>query len=256
MSESISEEVKNEDIVHLSSISKYNSTAQRCVDSCLNYGEIRYVNTNGSLMKVEIPYDKYDEAVRDIEQRVISAEINQEIKIEDVVEIFKKGNISYTQAKNLAKENKIEGISYYSIDGSIENESILGLSGMVEYALGIWNGLSKDEALIKGITRAMNVFDTYFIDCLKINDEEKKEEYKRFVKTVNHTMSREEELNKCYTIGLSYKNMYNGINTKNNKGSSLVSTSEIVGSITNAIFSTTDMNNVLLGNTSGKSFIK
>jgi hypothetical protein len=257
MSESKNEEAKNENIFHFNAINKYNSTAQRCVDSCLNYGEIRHINMDGSAMKVEIPQDKYEEAVRDIEKRIFNKETSPNVKIEDAVELLKKGNVTYTQAKTLAKEGKIEGLSYYEIDGSIESDGILGLSGMVEYALAIWDGLSREEALIKGITRTMRVFDTYFIDCLKISDESKKDEYKRFVKSNNITENDEEiKLYRYPTSSINYENMYNSIDIKNYKKNSLVNTSEIVGTITNAIFSSTDMKNVLLGDTSSKSFIK
>ena len=250
-------ESKNENISHLNIISKYNSTAQRCVDACLNYGEIRHVNMDGSPTKIEIPRDKYEEAIKDIEQRVFNKETSPNINVETALEIFKKGNISYTQAKTLAKEGKIEGLSYYEIDGSIESDSILGISGMIEYALAIWNGVSREEALLKGITRSMKIFGTYFIDCLKIDDNDKKDEYKQFVNNNNITGDYEGiQLYRYPTNSLNYEKMYNSFDTKIHKRNSIVNSAEIVGTITNAIFSSTDMKNVLLGETSGKSFIK
>ena len=45
--------------------SKYNITGDRCVDACLNYGELRYVDKDGLSINIEIPYDKYEEAMID-----------------------------------------------------------------------------------------------------------------------------------------------------------------------------------------------
>ena len=39
------------------------------------------------------------------------------------------------QAKNIANEGKIKGLDFFEIDGSIECEHVLGISGSVEYAL-------------------------------------------------------------------------------------------------------------------------
>ena len=40
--------------------SKYNSSGERCVDSCLHYGELRFKNEDGSPVNIEIPMDKYE----------------------------------------------------------------------------------------------------------------------------------------------------------------------------------------------------
>ena len=51
--------------------------------------------------------------------------------------------------------NKIKGLRVFEIDGSIELEHTLGVSGSIEYALAIWNGDSKEVALEKAIIRAI-----------------------------------------------------------------------------------------------------
>ena len=117
--------------------SKYNITGDRCVDACLNYGELRYVDKEGLPINIEIPYDKYEEAINDFIERKKEGLVSSSI---DPTEVLKKGSFTYNQAKNIANLNKIRGLRVFEIDGSIELEHILGVSGCIEYALAIWNG--------------------------------------------------------------------------------------------------------------------
>lgn len=105
---------------------KYSSTGERCVDACLNYGELRYVNEDGSPIKIEVPCDKYEEAMFDFEDRIKEG-ITQTVL--DPKEILRRGSITYNQAKVIASEGKIKGLDFFEIDGSIECEHVLGISG-------------------------------------------------------------------------------------------------------------------------------
>ena len=46
--------------------SKYNNSGDRCVDACLSYGELRYLDHEGQPINIEVPEDKYEEAIIDI----------------------------------------------------------------------------------------------------------------------------------------------------------------------------------------------
>lgn len=160
---------------------KYNSTGERCVDACLNYGELRYVNEDGSPMKIEVPCDKYEEAICDFDDRVKEG-ITQTVM--DPKEILRRGSITYNQAKVIASEGKIKGLDFFEIDGSIECEHILGISGSVEYALSIWNGESKLEALQKSVIRSMKVYGRDFIKEIDLTSDDDGEAYEKFANSV------------------------------------------------------------------------
>lgn len=166
--------------------SKFNSTGERCVNACLNYGELRYVNEDGTPIKVEVPYDKYDEAISDFSDRVREGMTSN---ILAPSEILCRGEITYNQAKNIATECKLKGLNYYEIDGSVECEHILGISSSIEYALSIWNGESKELATRKSILRAIKIYGEEFIDVLNFNESIDLNEYKRFVKRAASTDS-------------------------------------------------------------------
>ena len=66
--------------------------------------------------------------------------------------------------------NKIKGLRVFEIDGSIELEHTLGVSGSIEYALAIWNGDSKEVALEKAIIRAIKIHGVNFVKSLKLDE--------------------------------------------------------------------------------------
>lgn len=164
--------------------SKYNSTGERCVDACLNYGELRYVNKDGSPIKIEIPCDKYEEAISDFLERIKEGlTVDPDI---DPSKVLKRGTITYNQAKDISYEGKIKGIEIFTIDESIECEHILGISGSIEYALAIWNGDSKESALKKSIIRATTVYGEDFIKELELTDIIGEDECSRFCDKISY----------------------------------------------------------------------
>lgn len=162
--------------------SKYNSTGDRCVDACLNYGELRYKNEDGSPINIEVPCDKYEEAISDFEDRIKEGIVHDSV---DTKEILKRGKFTYNQAKNIATEGKVKGVDFFEIDGSVECDHILGVSGSIEYALSLWNGESTQEALLKSVVRAIKVYGEEFINGLNLDNTVDINSYIRFAKNVS-----------------------------------------------------------------------
>ena len=164
--------------------SKYNSTGERCVDACLNYGELRHVNNDGSPIKIEIPSDKYEEAISDFLERIKEGlTIDQDM---DPSKVLKRGTITYNQAKDISYEGKIKGIEIFSIDESIECDHVLGISGSIEYALSIWNGDAKETALKKSVIRAITVYGEDFLKELELNELMDEDECSNFCDKINY----------------------------------------------------------------------
>ncbi|WP_092926847.1 hypothetical protein [Romboutsia hominis] len=161
--------------------SKYSSTGERCVDACLNYGMLRYVNEDGSPVNIEIPFDKYEEAISDFQDRIKEGIAQKDMNPKA---ILKRGTISYNQAKELAIDGKIKGLDFFEIDGSVECEHILGISGSIEYALSIWNGESKIEALEKAVIRSIKVYGEDFIYGITLDEDSDEVEYLKFAKSI------------------------------------------------------------------------
>lgn len=147
--------------------SKYNNSGDRCVDACLSYGELRYLDNEGQPINIEVPEDKYEEAIIDFTERKKEGLVSSSI---DPIKVLKKGSFTYNQVKNIANLNKIKGLRVFEIDGSIELEHTLGVSGSIEYALAIWNGDSKEVALEKAIIRAIKIHGVNFVKSLKLDE--------------------------------------------------------------------------------------
>lgn len=145
--------------------SRYNSSGDRCVDACLNYGSLRYRGEKGEIVTIEVPYDKYDEALTDFNARVKDNLVDSDIVPSDVL---KRGSFTYNQTKSIAILNKIKLINYYDIDGSMEIDHVLGMSGALEYALATWDGDEKDEAIVKSIIRSCKIHGENFVKSLNL----------------------------------------------------------------------------------------
>lgn len=164
--------------------SKYNSTGIRCVDACLQYGELRYVSDDGVPTRIEVPGDKYDDAIAEVEQRVSEGAVSSNVK---PTEVFKKGSVDYNQIKNFADECKIRGLSYFPLDGSIDCDNVLGISGLVEYAIARWDGNDRVTALKKGILRALSINGEDFARAMKIGNSADESKCASFAKSVQST---------------------------------------------------------------------
>ncbi|MFI3210764.1 MAG: hypothetical protein R3Y64_06920 [Peptostreptococcaceae bacterium] len=146
--------------------SKYNSTGIRCVDACLQYGEVRYKADDSTPSKIEIPYDKYDDAIAEFEDR-INEGMSNNIRPS---EIFRRGNCDYNQVKCFADESKIRGLDYFPMDGSIDCDNELGISGIIEYALSRWNGNDRRAAIKMGILRGLTINGEDFVKAMRIDN--------------------------------------------------------------------------------------
>lgn len=56
--------------------SKYCKTGSKCISECFEDGKFRYYNSDGTPMKVEVPSDKYDDALKAMQDRIDKGEIH------------------------------------------------------------------------------------------------------------------------------------------------------------------------------------
>ena len=49
--------------------SKYCKTGSKCISECFENGKLKYMNSNGTPMQIEVPSDKYDAAVQAMETK-------------------------------------------------------------------------------------------------------------------------------------------------------------------------------------------
>lgn len=134
--------------------SKYCSSGSKCVQQCFENGKFRYYNPDGSPMQIEVPADKYNDAVKAMQNRIERGEIKGVKNAEDVI---RKGNVTYEQAKNIAKVGTIESLTYDAANGIKIGAYSGGISAAIKFAICIWSGKNFESALKESVKAGLQV---------------------------------------------------------------------------------------------------
>ncbi|WP_315450896.1 hypothetical protein [uncultured Treponema sp.] len=122
---------------------KYYNSAKRSIEAGFDNttGQYRY---EGQVL--EVPSDQYDEAVSLMKNKIREGKVPGVTDPDKAVEIVKKGDVTYTQARNIAKAGNIDSLWFDIKNQSVVSSYALGISFVITYANGVWHGLSKKQA--------------------------------------------------------------------------------------------------------------
>ena len=112
---------------------KYYSSASQSVDAAFRNGEYRYQG-----MKLEVPSDQYEEAVRRFAELTDPQTARQTVI---------RGSVTYEEACNIAKAGNLDSITFDVKTQSVACGITCGLSFVVIYAKAVLDGKSHGEAL-------------------------------------------------------------------------------------------------------------
>lgn len=146
--------------------SKYCNSGSKCIQECFEKGKFKYVNLDGSPMQIEVPSDKYDAAVKAMENRIKNGEVPGTTDIKEAKNIVRKGHFTYKQVKNIAKAGTVESITFDAANGCIIATSAFGMSAVLTFATAIWNGDDFDVALKSATYSGLKVGGTTFITAV------------------------------------------------------------------------------------------
>lgn len=133
--------------------SKYCATGGKCISECFDGNKFRYYNSDGTPMQIEVPSDKYDAAVKSMQDRIDQG--RGPTGVTDAREIIRKGHFNYETVKNIAKAGTIESLAYDAANGIIIGASSGGISAAVTFAVATWNGKSFNEALEQSVAAGL-----------------------------------------------------------------------------------------------------
>lgn len=133
---------------------KYCATPERCIDACFENNQFRYINKDGSLMKIEVPRGMGGEAKAKFINEMKKGKVKgvnpnasdkalQKIADKTVIE----GSVTYEQAQNIAKFGNIDSITYDALNGVSVAGVAFGISAVVEYARAIQDGKEVEVAI-------------------------------------------------------------------------------------------------------------
>lgn len=145
--------------------SKYCATGSRCINECFEdggKGSFRYM-LNGKPMQIEVPADKYEDALKAMEEKIRRGQIENVSDPKDAKSIVRRGHFTYAQAKNIAKAGTVESLTYDSVNGTIIATSVFGVTAMITLATSIWNGENFDDAIKLATYSGIKVGGTAFV---------------------------------------------------------------------------------------------
>ena len=104
--------------------SKYCKSGSSCVNECFDSkGNFRYME-NGKPMKIEVPSDKYNDAVKAMEEKIRRGQVEGVSDPKEASKIIRKGHFTYEQARNIAKAGTVVGGILGSIlGGTVANKT-------------------------------------------------------------------------------------------------------------------------------------
>lgn len=146
--------------------SKYCNSGSKCIQECFENGRLKYLNSDGSPMKIEVPSDKYDSAIKAMENRIRKGEVPGVTDPNEAKNIVKKGHFTYEQAKNIAKFGTVESITFDAINGAVIATTAFGLSTVLTFATSIWNGEDFNTALKSATYSGLKIGGTTFITAI------------------------------------------------------------------------------------------
>lgn len=145
--------------------SKYCKTGAKCIKECFENDRFRYFNADGSPMQIEVPLDKYDDAVKAMAERIKKGQVPGVTDPAKAKEIVRKGNFTYEQAKNIAKAGTVESITFDAANGAVIAAYSFGLSAGLTFAISLWRGEDVDVAL-ESAAAGLKVGGTAFLTAV------------------------------------------------------------------------------------------
>ena len=145
---------------------KYGASGSKCISECFENGKLRYLNSDGTPMQIEVPSDKYDAAVKAMENRIRNGEVPGVSDPSKAKEIVRKGNFTYEQAKNIARFGTVESITFDAVNGVIIATGAMGISATLTFATAIWSGEDFDAAIKKATYAGLKFGGTTFVTAI------------------------------------------------------------------------------------------
>lgn len=146
--------------------SKYCKTGSKCISECFEDGKFRYWNSDGTPMQIEVPSDKYEDALKSMKNRISKGEIPGVTDPEEAQNIVRKGRFTYEQVKNIAKAGTVESITYDAANGAIIASTTFGITAVLSFATAMWNGQDFEFALKEAATNGLRVSGVSFVTAV------------------------------------------------------------------------------------------
>ncbi len=123
---------------------KYYQTADASIDAAFDKqtGLYRY---KGQV--IEVPKEQYEDAIAKMAEKIRADKVPGIHDPQKAESLIKQGDITYAQAKNIAKAGNIDSLKFDIIEQSVASTCALGISFVISFASCKWNGMDTKQAL-------------------------------------------------------------------------------------------------------------
>lgn len=147
--------------------SKYCSDGSACIRSVFEKGEYKYT-VDGKPMPIEVPADEkiYRDAIDAMKNRIANGDVPGVDNPDEAYNLVRRGNVTYQQAVRIAKAGTIESITFDAVNGAVVAANAFGMSALVTFAVGIWNGHDWKESVKMAVESGLKVAGTTFVSTI------------------------------------------------------------------------------------------
>lgn len=236
--------------------SKYCQSGRQCINSCFNDKGFKYLNTDNTPMKIEVPKDMYDDAVKVMAEKISAGEVPGVTDPNEAKNIVKKGYFTYKQAVNIAKAGTIESLTFDAVNSAIVATSSMGISAVITFGLSTWHGEDFDLALENAIYSGLKVGGVTFVTGV-VASQISRTGFEKSLIGVTEYMTKAMGPKVTASIANASRvgpNIYGSAATKN--VAKLLRGNIVTGVATTVVLSSADIARTINGTVSGKQLFK
>ena len=240
---------------------KYAATGRKCIEGCFDNatGAFRYYNSDGTPMQIEVPSDKYYEAINTFRKKILEGNVAGITNPDEAYKYIRKGKLTYKQALNLCRAGTVESITYDAATGFVCCSCAFGISFLSVFISSWLSTGDRIKALNMAFEAGVQVFGLSFISHIFTSQVARTTLTKQFIPFSSYLVNK-----------LGYRatqNIVNSIRAMSGKTSisgaaaskqlAKILRSNIVTSvITFVVFSVPDTYNIFSKKISGAQYIK
>lgn len=144
---------------------KYYNSARGTLNSAFDAstGKYRYLASDGSPMKLEVPKDQYEKVLEGFKDKIRRNEVPGVTDSECAKDIVCKGKLSYHQARNLTKAGTVESLTYDAATGAVVCSCAMGISFVFSAYSTYRQTGDMRKAVQAGMLTGTQVFGTTFV---------------------------------------------------------------------------------------------
>lgn len=236
--------------------SKYCQSGRQCINSCFNDKGFKYLNADNTPMKIEVPKDMYDDAVKVMAEKISGGEVPGVTDPNEAKNIVKKGHFTYKQAVNIAKAGTIESLTFDAVNSAIVATSSMGISAVITFALSTWHGDDFGLALENAIYSGLKVGGITFVTGV-VASQISRTGFEKSLIGVTEYMTKAMGPKVTASIANASRvgpNIYGSAATKN--VAKLLRGNIVTGIATTVVLSSADISRMINGTISGKQLFK